>query len=104
MDAGFLKEAVTLFQQSALARPHFKTYELLGECLAQLERYSEAVVYLAAATAINRGVRAPSLLAQTFLKLDLLSDAKSAAQTALSQDPTNRLAKEILAKVDAAAK
>jgi tetratricopeptide (TPR) repeat protein len=96
MDAGRLEEAIHAFQQSAQEEPHFKTYELLGECLVRLERFSEAVVYLAAATALNRGVRAPSLLAQAFLKLGMHSDSKDAAEIALSRDPTNRLAKMIL--------
>lgn len=96
MDAGHLEEAVRLFQQSAQSTPHYKTYELLGECLARMERFPEAVVYLAAATTLNRGVRAPSLLAQVFLKLGESSDAQHAAEVALSRDPTNRLAKEVL--------
>jgi hypothetical protein len=33
MDAGALEEAVALFRESVALEPHFKTLELLGECL-----------------------------------------------------------------------
>jgi tetratricopeptide (TPR) repeat protein len=79
-----------LFQQSAVASPHFKTYELLGECYMRLKRLPEAIPFLAAATTLNRGVRAPSLLAEVWLALGHHQEAAEAASIALSRDPQNK--------------
>ena len=87
-----LEEAVSLFQQSVALSPHFKALELLGECYVRLNRLPEAVVALAAATTLNRGVRAPSLLADVLLQLEDYDGAKEAAEIALSRDPHNRIA------------
>ena len=69
MADGSFEQAVELFHQSAVESPHFKTYELLGECYMRLKRLTEAIPFLAAATILNRGVRAPSLLAEVWLAL-----------------------------------
>ncbi len=61
MAAGELEAAHTALRLSAEANPHFKALELLGECLLKLGRPKEAIVPLAAASALNAGVRAPSL-------------------------------------------
>jgi tetratricopeptide (TPR) repeat protein len=92
MEKNRLEDAVPLFRQSIALSPHFKALELLGECLVRLNRLPEAVVPLAAATTLNRGVRAPSLLADVFLKLEDYNGAYEAAEIALSRDPNNRLA------------
>jgi tetratricopeptide (TPR) repeat protein len=101
MNDGKLEDAVNLFQKSTLLSPHFKTFELLGECLLKLKRYNEAVGPLAAAVALNKGVRAPSLLAEVFLAMGENSDAREFAELALSRDPNNKKAGEILSKVEA---
>jgi tetratricopeptide (TPR) repeat protein len=94
MSAGRLDDAVELFQQSIALSPHFKALELLGECLIRLDRLRGAIVPLAAATSLNKGVRAPSLLAEVFLKLEDYNAAKEMADVALSRDPSNRKAQE----------
>lgn len=99
MGQGDLEGAVRGFRDSAEAWPHFKTLELLGECLMKLNRLREAIVPLAAATTLNQGVRAPALLAEAFLHLGELSDAKAAAQLALSRAPNNRMALQVLAAI-----
>ena len=98
MNDGKLEDAAHLFQESILLSPHFKTFELLGECLLQLKRHNEAIGPLAAAVALNKGVRAPSLLAEVFLALGENRDAREFAELALSRDPNNKKAKEILSK------
>ena len=92
MEAGSFEQAATLFLQSSAASPHFKTYELLGECYLRLKRFTEAIPYLAAATTLNRGVRAPSLLAEAWLALGQQREAREAVDIALSRDPTNKTA------------
>ena len=95
MGEGRLEEAVSLFQQSVALAPHFKSLELLGECFVRLNRQREAIVPLAAATSLNRGVRAPSLLAEVFLMLEDYHAAKEMAELALSRDAGNRKAGEV---------
>lgn len=96
MDEGEFEDAVLLFQQSISQYPHFKALELLGECFYRLNRLSAAIVPLAAATALNNGVRAPSLLAEVFLNLEQYQEAKYMAEMALSRDANNRRAKETI--------
>jgi tetratricopeptide (TPR) repeat protein len=92
MDEQDFEQAAALFQQAAVESPHFKTYELLGECYMKLERFTEAIPWLAAATTLNRGVRAPSLLAEVWLALGSPSEALEAAEVALAHDPKNKSA------------
>lgn len=94
MDEGKLEGAIILFEQSISLYPHFKSLELLGECFSRLNRLSEAIVPLAAATSLNKGVRAPSLLAEVFLKLKEYQQAREMAEVALSREPNNRIAQE----------
>lgn len=92
MERDQVERAVPLFQQSIALSPHFKALELLGECLVRLDRLPVAVVPLAAATTLNKGVRAPSLLADVFLKMGDYHRAREAAEIALGHDLNNRLA------------
>jgi tetratricopeptide (TPR) repeat protein len=92
MEAGDIAGAAVQFEESIRVWPHFKTLELLGECFIKLSRLQEAIVPLAASTALNRGPRAPSLLAEAFLELGELHDASEAAELALQRDPNNRRA------------
>ncbi len=95
MERGALEEAVSLFERSISDSPHFKALELLGECLLKLGRAPEAIVPLAAATTLNKGVRAPALLAQVFLELAAYQDGLDMAKLALSRHPRNRMAQQV---------
>ena len=95
MDAGALEQAVVHFRESITEWPHFKTLELLGDCLLRLERPREAIVPLAAATALNRQGQAPALLAQAFLELGTYRDAFDQAEEALRRAPGHQLAIEV---------
>jgi tetratricopeptide (TPR) repeat protein len=94
MDEGRFDDAIVLFEQSIAFAPHFKSLELLGECLICLNRLLEAIVPLAAATSLNKGVRAPSLLAEVFLKLEDYNAAREMADVALGRDPNNQKAQK----------
>jgi len=58
IEVGDLQQAVERLKQSVELGPHFKTLELLGECLLKLRRPLEAIVPLAAASTLNNQVRA----------------------------------------------
>ena len=90
MDGGQHAEAIPLLQESIAATPHFKSLELLGECFVKLGRLNEAVVPLAAATTLNKGVRAPALLAEVFLRLGDYHDARTLAGVALARSATKQ--------------
>jgi tetratricopeptide (TPR) repeat protein len=96
MDAGDLQRAVNLFEASITALPHFKSLELLGECLLRLGRPKEAIVPLAAATALNRQVRPRSFLAQALAKTGDADRARELVRSVLSEAPGNRLARQVL--------
>jgi tetratricopeptide (TPR) repeat protein len=94
MDEGNLEDAIVLFERSISHYPHFKSLELLGECFYRLNRFPQAIVPLAAATSLNKAVRAPALLAEVFIKLKDFHKAVEIAEVALSRDPNNRKAKQ----------
>src|SRR2546422_4176060 len=96
MEAGELEQAVQRLKQSAEAVPHFKSLELLGECLLKLRRPLDAIIPLAAATALNNQVRAPSLLAQAFLQCGQFLEAGEFASLVLKKAPGNRVARDIM--------
>lgn len=95
MSTGKLPEAIGLFERSIQESSHFKSLELLGECLMKMERFTGAIVPLAAATSLNERVRAPSLLSEAFYNLGDFSNAKRFAAIALKRDPNNRKAIKI---------
>jgi tetratricopeptide (TPR) repeat protein len=95
MSKGKIQDAIELFQRSIQISPHFKSLELLGECLMKENRLTEAVVPLSAATSLNKGVRAPSLLSEVFYKLADFDNAKRFAAIALKRDPNNKKALKI---------
>lgn len=95
MDRGNIARAVELFQESINALPHFKTLELLGECLLKLDRLPEAVVSLAAsATLGNNAFRALFLLGTVLEELGERADAIRILDRALSVNPHYRAARE----------
>jgi tetratricopeptide (TPR) repeat protein len=87
MERGALVEAVVLFRASIALWPHFKTLELLGECLLGLDQTREAIVPLAAATALHPSSRPPALLAQAYLALGQYQEAVHFAEEALARTP-----------------
>ena len=95
MDAGDIETAIHSFQQSVELDPHFKTYELLGECLLKGNRPQEAILPLEAASRMNRSVRAVSLLAEAHFILGQHDKADHVADEALRRDTNNRKARAI---------
>jgi cytochrome c-type biogenesis protein CcmH/NrfG len=101
MEAGDFIGAIAVLESSAEAAMHFKTFELLGECYLRLERYPKAVMALAAATIMNKGVRAPSLLAEALMHCgqEHTDAVKTVVKMALERDPNNRKTLEMARKV-----
>ena len=97
--AGQTAEAVRLLRKSAALQPHFKTFELLGECMVKFGKHAEAVEPLASAIPLNRGPRAPALLAEVCLALGRTKEAREYAELALARHPQNRKAKLVLVKL-----
>jgi tetratricopeptide (TPR) repeat protein len=95
MESGALEEAVALFRESILEWPHVKTLELEGECLLRLGRPRDAIVPLAAATALHPSARPPALLAQAFLALAHYGEAIEFAEEALRRTPNDLMALEV---------
>lgn len=94
------KGAYDLFQKSIAIYPHFKTLELLGECCLKLGLVRESIVPLAAASTLNKGIRAPSLLAEAFLRIDEHANAGAMAEMVLSRSPHNRKALSVKASIE----
>ena len=92
MTEGAIDHAVEMFLRSVADCPHYKAYELLGECYMRLERFPLAILYLAAASTLNRGGRAPSLLAEAWLAFGDTARALEAAEVALGREPKNKRA------------
>jgi hypothetical protein len=59
LTAGDVSGAIAQLEASIIAYPHFKSLELLGEAWLQSGNALRAIVPLAAATTLNRQVRAP---------------------------------------------
>lgn len=96
MDAGDLAEALRLLEQSLDLQVHHKTLELIGDLRCQLGQHRDAIVPLAAATGLNRGIRAPLLLAEAFAALGEWANAEVAAMECLRRDANCRRAQIIL--------
>lgn len=97
MVSGEFQAAVQVFTDSIGVYPHFKALELLGECLLAIGEPIQAVVPLAAATALNDQVRAPSLLSQALLAIGDYERAARVATAVLARSPGNRVAQAVTA-------
>ena len=97
---GDRQQALALFRASIALCPHYKSLELLGECLISLGRPIESIPPLAAATALHSQPRAPALLASAFLALGQVDDARRFASLALERNPQYGYARELLEAVD----
>lgn len=99
MAAGDMPGAIALLDESAGLWPHFKTLEVLGECLLAVGQSSRSAVALAAATALNEQSRAPGLLAEALARIGDNELAEKMAHVALSRGPGNRTALAVLERI-----
>jgi len=96
MEKGQYQDAALCFQQSAELMPHFKTYELLGECWLKLADYPKALVNLAAAATLgNRQSRPLYLLAQALVGSGDKEKAIEILDKALAVNPQYASAKKL---------
>lgn len=102
MEANDLESAISLFDQSVQLEPHFKTLELLGECLLTLGRHKEAVVPLAASAGLgNKPYRALYLLAQALNAAGRKTEALEKLDQAIEMKPDYKSARELLDRLRA---
>ncbi len=94
---GDIAGAIPFFRGSGNLDPHFKTFELLGECLLLSGQPVAAVLPLAAVTGLNEEVRAPSLLAEALLLAGEHLRAGLTARRVLGLASSNRRAQRVLA-------
>ena len=96
MELGDLDTAIRSFEESAKARPHFKTLELLGECFLKCGQHREAIIPLAAAVGLGtKPHRALYLLAQALYKSGYRSEALEKLNNALEIRPDYAHAREL---------
>jgi len=101
-DRGEYDKALPLLRRSGNLYPHFKAYELAGDCLLRLGDPAEAVLYLAAAAGLgNRQSRARLLLARALLETGDHETAALKLEEALELNPNYRTARELLAELRA---
>ena len=100
MDEQNYLKAIELFEKSWLMEPNYKTALLLGECMVKEGRLSEAVLYLAAATSLNRQGVAPGQLAEVWFELGDLGRAKEMADLALQRQPHYKRAKVLAERLE----
>ena len=101
MDRGDLEAAVKLFQKSCDETPHFKTFELLGECLLKLGKPEDAIVSLGAAVGLgSKPFRALYLLAKTLEQTGRIPDAIEKLDLALQINPNYKAAGDLRSQLE----
>lgn len=96
LEAGDLDGAIDQLEFSEAGYPHFKALELLGEAWLRKGQPARAVVPLAAATTLNRQVRAPAPLAEALLALGEEVRAHEIAELVLQRDSNSKKARVVL--------
>lgn len=98
MEANRFDDAIDLFTQSIALKPHFKSLELLGECLLHVNRSKQAIVYLAAAAGLgNNAFRARYLLAKALTNVRETQKAINKLEEALAINKEYKAARDLLA-------
>lgn len=97
MEKGDYAGAIKLFNMSGRLFPHFKTFELLGECLLNVNKPLDAIVALAAAAGLGtKPFRARYLLGKAFSQVGEELDAIEHLKEALHLKSDYKAAKELL--------
>ena len=97
MEKGNIPLAIGSFRQSMALEPHFKTAELLGECLLGHGKPTEAILYLSAACGLGTNAfRAKYLLAKAFLAVEDNDEALHHLEDALAMNPDYKDAQKLL--------
>src|SRR5687768_10616017 len=97
LDVGDRASAIDRLRRSAVLAPHFKTFELLGQCLLEEGQPGDAIVYLAAAAGLgNRQFRSRYLLARALIATGDTGHAIDKLREALELQPAFRAARELL--------
>jgi tetratricopeptide (TPR) repeat protein len=92
--------AEATLDESARLSPHYKTLELLGEARLLQGKVKEAIVPLAAASALTRTARAHVLLAEALLALGKARNARDHAEIALQRTPHFRRAVAVMDAIE----
>ena len=91
-----ITDATGLFRESLLIEPHFKTAELLGECLRSEGKLGEAAVAFAAAAGLGiRQYRGRLLLAEVLAEMGSRANALQQVDEALRVSPENGALKKL---------
>jgi len=91
--------AIEQLQHASQLSPHFKAYELLGECLLDTGRTIDAILYLSAAVGLGgRQSRSHFLLARALVQLgsSWKEDAADHLREALRINPNYEAARDLL--------
>lgn len=100
MEGKNLDEAITKFEESARIDPHFKTFELLGECYFNKGEYGRAIIFLSDAAGLgNKPSRAYFLLAKALLQFNDVEKARDKLNHALSINPEYKEASDLLSSI-----
>jgi tetratricopeptide (TPR) repeat protein len=92
--------AVKKLTGAADLSPHFKTYELLGECYLELKDFPRAIKYAAAAAGIgNNQFRSRFILAKALFEYGNVQWAVDKLNEALRMKPDYKSAKEMLERL-----
>lgn len=93
MNADDIDAAVVHFRQSLDLDMHYKTAELLGECLMKKGKVEDAISVLRKSVAAGKAPRSALLLAEAYLQAGLNSDARQAIDEALRDCLKNRFSR-----------
>jgi tetratricopeptide (TPR) repeat protein len=103
--SGNLVSAIRFLEQSAQIDPHFKTFELLGECLIKRGQCSEAVAALSMSVELgNKPYRALYLLAQALESIGHREEAIARLTQAIEMKPDYKAARALLDRLHAASR
>lgn len=97
MERGDYKVAIAEFKESISGHPHFKTLELLGECLLET---GDPIVPLAAASSLgSNAFRASYLLARALAEVQDFEGALRHAERAIQMHPDFKAAVELKERI-----
>lgn len=97
MDKRDFTKAIKSFELSSQLSPHFKTLELLGECLLNINKPNEAILALAASIGLgSKPFRARYLLGRALIQIDEKSDAAYQLNEAITLKPDYKTARDLL--------
>lgn len=98
--AGKFEEAIRALEKTLKTSPHYKTFEIIGDCYARLDNRTNALTYMLASIAMHPSPRACYWVSNIFIEIGDKENAVKYLKKAISLQPNYKKARDMLLQIE----